>query len=122
MRVIKKGEAPQEDATNAPIFLGGKVTRESIVGPDVSRYYNFTIVRFAKGARNKFHTHTSDQVLYVTEGRGIVATEKEQVVIEEGDTAFIPAGEKHWHGATDDSDFAHISLTSADSKTTIYDE
>ena len=121
MHVIRKDEPPQEDATNAPIFLGGKVTRQTIVGPETSKYYNFTIVRFAKGARNKFHAHTSDQILFVTEGTGIVATESQEVVIKEGDAAFIPAGEKHWHGATADSDFAHISLTSADSQTTIYD-
>jgi quercetin dioxygenase-like cupin family protein len=34
-----------------------------------------------------------------------------------GDTVLIPKGEKHWHGATPDSDFTHISLQSADSTT-----
>lgn len=121
MQVFKKGQVPQQDATNAPIFYGGKVTRQSLVGPDKSKYYNFTIVSFSKGAKNKFHTHTSDQVLYVLSGKGIVATEKGEVVVTEGDAILIPAGEKHWHGASDESDFSHISLTSADSKTTIYD-
>jgi 4-carboxymuconolactone decarboxylase len=122
MKVMRRGEVPKEDATSSPTFVGGKVTRESLVNKELSKYYNFTIVSFAAGARNKFHIHSSDQVLYVTRGRGIVATEKEQASVKEGDTIFIPAGEKHWHGAAKDSDFAHISLTSADSKTQLFDE
>ena len=75
---------------------------------------------FAKGAKNKFHAHSSDQILFVTEGHGLVATEANEVSIQEGDSVFIPAGEKHWHGATSDSNFAHISLTGANSTTKIY--
>ena len=32
-------------------------------------------------------------------------------MVTEGDLIHIPAGEKHWHGATKDSAFSHISLT-----------
>ena len=39
MEVIKHGTVPEEDATNAPIFYGGKVTRQPLVGGDRSRYY-----------------------------------------------------------------------------------
>jgi quercetin dioxygenase-like cupin family protein len=121
MQVIRKGQNPEEDRSNAPIFYGGKVTGQPIVGGGMSKNFNFNLVNFAAGAKNKFHSHTSDQILFVTSGTGYVATEKEQVEIAAGDTALIPAGEKHWHGATDHSDFSHISLTAPDSKTTIYD-
>jgi quercetin dioxygenase-like cupin family protein len=121
MDVIKSGSVPAEDASSAPIFFGGKVTRQPIVGGDRTRYYNFGLVNFSAGAKNKFHTHTVDQILFVTEGRGYVASETEQIEIGVGDTAFIPAGEKHWHGATDDSDFSHISLTTPDSQTEVFD-
>ncbi len=121
MEVIKNGSVPEEDATNAPIFYGGKVSRQPIVGPDKSSYYNFSQVNFYNGAKNKFHSHTSDQVLFVTGGEGYVASESEEVRISAGDTAFIPAGEKHWHGAADGHDFSHISLTGAGSETTVYD-
>jgi len=121
MEVIKHGSVPEEDATSAPIFYGGKVTRQPLVGADRSRFYNFALVNFSAGAKNKFHTHTSDQILFVTGGRGYVTSEGEQVEIAPGDTAFIPAGEKHWHGATDDSDFSHISLTTPDSQTEVFD-
>ena len=41
-------------------------------------------------------------------GKGILATEEEERVVTEGDVILIPAGEKHWHGATSDSEFSHI--------------
>ena len=94
MEVIRKDQNPEQDASDAPIFFGGKVTRRAIVGGGKSKDFNFNIVSFAAGARNKFHAHTSDQILYVTNGTGIVASESEEVVIKEGDTALIPSGEK----------------------------
>ena len=120
MRVIRQSDVPKEDATNAPLFYGGEVSRQPIISGGASTYYNFSIVNFAAGAKNHFHTHTSDQILFVTGGRGYVATESEQLEITEGDAAFIPAGEKHWRGATDDSDFSHISLTAPGSQTEVF--
>ena len=83
--------------------------------------FNFGLVNFYDGAKNKFHTHTTDQILFVINGEGYVASESEEVRITEGDTAFIPAGEKHWHGAADGHDFTHIALSGAASVTTVYD-
>jgi quercetin dioxygenase-like cupin family protein len=121
MEVIRKDQGVEEDLSDAPIFFGGKVTKRPIVDKAKTQYFDFNVVSFKAGARNKFHTHTSDQILYVTKSHGIIASEDEEVIIEEGDTAFIPAGEKHWHGATAESDFSHISLQSADSITTVLD-
>ena len=80
--------------------------------------YNMFVVNFGRGVRNKFHVHESDQVLIVTSGKGIVATEEEERVVNVGDIIFFPAGEKHWHGAAGDSEFSHIYITRAGSKTT----
>ena len=119
MKVIRSGEVEDQDATDAPIFFGGKVWKRPMVGGGLSKYFSFNVVGFAAGARNKLHTHTSDQILHVTTGTGIVATEDRREVVKEGDTVLIPAGERHWHGATADSDFAHIALMTAESTTTI---
>jgi len=35
-----------------------------------------------------------------------------------GDIVVIPAGEMHWHGATDDTDFEHLYVVPLNSKTT----
>jgi quercetin dioxygenase-like cupin family protein len=92
-----------------PIFTGPDVTRQLLV-PD-SKEFSVNVVNFGKGVRNKFHSHDSEQVLIVTSGKGIVATEKEERVVTEGDIVLIPPGEKHWHGATRDSDFSHIYVS-----------
>jgi quercetin dioxygenase-like cupin family protein len=36
--------------------------------------------------------------------------------------SLMPAGEKHLHGATPDSDFSHIFITGPDNKTTQIEE
>ncbi|MDA1189346.1 MAG: cupin domain-containing protein [Chloroflexi bacterium] len=107
MQVVRKGKGTKEEFTNTNPIIVGEAWRENLVD---SPHLNFGIVSFAKGARNKLHTHTSDQVLYVTRGTGIVATEREETVVREGDTILIPAGEKHWHGATPESEFAHAVI------------
>ena len=108
-------QVPKEDASG-PLFTGA-VTRQPLVTEDMGRSFNMGNINFGPGVRNKFHTHSSDQVLLVTAGTGTVATEKEQRTVTVGDLIFISAGEKHWHGATKESAFSHISLTAHGSKT-----
>ena len=120
MDVVRKDDVTPDDASNAPLFYGGKVTRQPLVGSPKTDQYNFSLVSFYGGAKNHFHTHTSDQILFATHGVGIVANESEEVEMNAGATAFIPAGEKHWHGASDGHDFFHISLTQPDSETEMF--
>ena len=120
MEVVRQNDVNPEDASNAPLFYGGKVTRQPLIGGSRTDQFNFSLVSFYGGAKNHFHTHTSDQILFATHGEGIVANESEEVVMKAGDTAFIPAGERHWHGASDDHDFFHISLTRPDSQTEMF--
>ncbi|MEM3523392.1 MAG: cupin domain-containing protein, partial [Thermoproteota archaeon] len=75
-----------------------------------SKDLSIAIVHFPKGVRNVFHSHSSDQVLYILEGKGIVATEKEKATAVLGMVFLMPAGENHRYGAMDDSDFTHISI------------
>ena len=117
MKVIRVAELPEEDAAS-PLFVG-PVTRQTLVTPAMSGDYNLGMVNFGVGARNKFHRHSHDQVLFVTYGTGIVATEQSEVEVHPGELILVPAGEKHWHGATPTSAFSHISLTAAGSKTEI---
>lgn len=117
VKVVKMSEVPREppgEARSASLFTGPDVAVQRLA-PD-SRDYSVNVVSFGKGVRNKLHTHDCDQVLIVTSGKGIVATGSKEYPVVEGDVIFIPAGEKHWHGATSDSAFAHISLTRPGSK------
>lgn len=119
MLVIKNEQVPTIDATDLPIFFGGTVSRQDLVDKSNSSFFTTSIVTFSPGARNVFHKHTSDQLLFVTKGTGIVATESAEYVVKEGTTIHILAGEKHWHGSAGDSIFEHITVTSAESKTEI---
>ncbi len=119
MRVVKISKVDKE-AFDSPLFTGSDVTRQILL-PD-SKEYNLNVVNFGKGIRNKFHAHDSEQILIVTSGKGIIATEKEEKMIAEGDVVIIPAGEKHWHGATEDSEFAHIYVSRLGTKLTQLEE
>ena len=115
MRVVKIGEVKKEPLRH-PLFTGSDLTRQVLL-PD-SKEFEVNVVNFGKGVRNKFHAHDSEQILLVTSGKGVIATEAEEKVIVVGDVVIIPAGEKHWHGATRDSEFSHIYVTRLGSKMT----
>jgi len=105
MKIVQISEIPKEPVV-ASLFTGSDVTKQALLSD--SKEYDVNIVNFGKGVRNKFHAHDSEQVLIVIAGRGIVATEEEERFVTNGDIVFIPAGEKHWHGATEGSEFSHI--------------
>jgi quercetin dioxygenase-like cupin family protein len=115
MKVVKIDEVTKEAFAN-PIFTGSDVTKQVLL-PE-SHEFTANIVNFGKGVRNKFHAHDGEQILIVTNGRGMVATEKEERIVTQGDIIFFPAGEKHWHGATRDSEFSHIFIIRGGYKTT----
>ncbi|MFD3840690.1 cupin domain-containing protein [Streptomyces sp. NPDC058642] len=73
------------------------------------------LVRFTPGARTNWHSHALGQVLHVTDGVGLVGTRDGDVVrISAGDTITCPAGEEHWHGATDTTFMAHLAIVVGD--------
>jgi len=115
MKVVKISEVKKEPVSS-PLFTGPEVTRQILL-PD-SKEFNLNMVNFGQGVRNKFHAHDSEQILIVTSGEGIIATESGRKVITAGDVVIIPAGEKHWHGATEDSAFSHIYVSRSGSQLT----
>src|SRR5437868_7374894 len=65
-------------------------------------------VTFEPGARTAWHTHPLGQTLIVTAGRGWAQRyggAREE--IGPGDIIWFPPGEKHWHGATDNTGMTH---------------
>jgi quercetin dioxygenase-like cupin family protein len=115
MKILKMDEVPKKSHVT-PLFTGPDVTTQSLLSE--SKDLRITIVNFGKGVKNKFHRHDSDQVLIITAGRGLVATQEEEKVVTVGEIVSFPAGEEHWHGATKDSEFSHPVVTRAGSKTT----
>jgi len=115
MKLIRVSEVRPQKA-DTPIFIGD-VTRQDLLADSAD--YALAMVNFTIGARNRWHIHSGDQVLFVTYGVGYVANEEQQVEVHSGDIVHVVAGEKHWHGATEHSAMSHISLTKVGSVTTV---
>lgn len=107
MKVVRKREQQPRLAEN-PLFVG-TVHSTPLISTDDSQV-GVTLVSFTNGARNRFHTHTADQVLYITDGEGIVADREEEHAVSAGDIVHVPAGTVHWHGAAPGKDMAHLSI------------
>lgn len=120
MKAIKVNQVPEEKI-ESPLFTPGVATIQSFLKPPESDV-ELMKVNFGKGVRNKFHAHTTDQILIITGGKGWVATEKEKILVESGDVVLFSAGEKHWHGATEDSEFSHFFVRLPGSETTQLEE
>jgi quercetin dioxygenase-like cupin family protein len=71
-------------------------------------------VTFEPGARTAWHEHPLGQRLIVTAGCGYVQRWGGPLeVIRPGDVVWIPAGVKHWHGASADTAMTHIAIQEA---------
>jgi quercetin dioxygenase-like cupin family protein len=108
MQVLRTSDIEAKERAGG--LFKGRVTVQPVLDSDGSQLRT-NLINFDKGAVNVFHVHDFDQVLYVTAGEGIIATETEEIRIRPGDFVVIPAGEKHWHGATPHSDFSHIAIS-----------
>lgn len=72
------------------------------------------MVTFEPGSRTAWHTHPLGQTLIVTSERGwIQQWGQQKLEIAAGDVVSIPAGVKHWHGATSAVGMTHIALQEA---------
>lgn len=81
-------------------------------------------VTFEPGCRNHWHIHEATahggQMLLVTDGYGWYQEwGKPAQFLKSGDSVYIPAGIKHWHGAAKDSWFTHISIEIPGSDTSV---
>ena len=118
MRVVKINDLPEKAmGTATPIagWTGGAVsrTRQEIITDGQSEQFRCNVVNFSAGATTGWHVHDCDQILVVTAGRGIVASETEEREIAVGDVVHIKAGERHWHGAKADTTLSHITITTS---------
>lgn len=90
----------------------GRVTVEPVVNPDPPGRAVLGLVTFAPGARSNWHTHPAGQSLYITDGCGWTQREGGPVIrVCKGDAVYVPAGVRHWHGATDTTSMTHLSIS-----------
>jgi quercetin dioxygenase-like cupin family protein len=110
MKIIDVKDVEAKEIVGDPLFLGKVYTQFVFEEEHKAKKIQVVMVSFAPGARNKLHTHSTEQILIVTEGKGIVATKNQENIVTPRMIIFVPPGEEHWHGATKDSSFAHISI------------
>ena len=101
----------------AQYFVG-----QSYLAPVSTEQVKIFNVTFEPGCRNNWHIHHADkgggQLLICVGGKGIYqAWGEEPVVMTPGTVVNIPANVKHWHGAADDSWFAHLAMDPAGENT-----
>jgi quercetin dioxygenase-like cupin family protein len=106
---MKVHHTPESAAHPDAEYFIGEVRIQPIIERDEGSI-GITLVRFSPGSRTYLHTHHVPQILHCVSGRGILATREQQNLVEPGDVVHIPAGEEHWHGATQDSNFVHLSI------------
>ena len=89
----------------------GSVTREPLFEANPPSRTLASRVTFAPGARTAWHSHPFGQHLIVTSGTGWIQQWGGPIQeIRPGDVVWIPAGQKHWHGATATTAMTHIAI------------
>jgi quercetin dioxygenase-like cupin family protein len=118
LKVIELDRVSSEDVIGG-IFVDGTVKVKTLIDKQLgAKDMKAAIVSFPPGARTKLHTHSHEQILYILSGKGIVANEQEEHIATPGQIFLVPAGEKHWHGATRESSFSHLYIYNSQTKTT----
>lgn len=89
----------------------GNVRLDRLVSPEGASRLSVSLVTFEPGARTDWHTHPAGQTLIVTSGVGHVQNWGGEVqALTPGDVVQIPAGVKHWHGASANIAMSHYAL------------
>ena len=105
--------APQHGVIGpAPNFTGNTGTLDPAA---------YTVGRrvFEAGARNAtWHMHTAGQLVFGEAGRGRLQIQGQPIKeLGVGDSAYIPGGTYHWHGAAPSESFTMMFITMGQSKT-----
>ena len=126
---------PIGDKIENPAFTGDAYLKNLIALDSVFNFPQTNVVTFAPGAHSSWHRH-GGMVVLVTGGVGLYqeedkaaikreqsdarinSAEREQArpkvkpaqVLRKGDVVQIPAGVRHWHGATKDNWFSQVVI------------
>jgi quercetin dioxygenase-like cupin family protein len=112
MQVFRAGSRPSGKGP-ADQFTG-TVRRDPLCVAGAPGRVQAGINTFEPGARTAWHTHPLGQILFFAAGAGWVRTWGGPILeVFPGDVVWIPAGEKHWHGATATTAMTHIAITEA---------
>ncbi|MCD2185385.1 (R)-mandelonitrile lyase [Rhizobium sp. GN54] len=110
VKITRSGSQPPE--IGIPDYYTGIVRKEALFDAEDPSRVAGGVVTYEPGARTAWHVHPLGQVLIISSGTGLVQQWGQPVQeVSEGDIIWIPAGVKHWHGATDGSRMRHVVIT-----------
>jgi quercetin dioxygenase-like cupin family protein len=97
-----------------PDWFTGTVWIDEVVAAAAPARFAVNRVSFEPGARTAWHTHPMGQALHVLTGVGRVQLAgKPAQIITAGDSVWIEAGERHWHGADAEHTMVHLAIQEA---------
>lgn len=109
MRVIRGRAADGDSRRGEGTFVGEVWLDPVLTGEDGVMV---SAVAFAPGAHTHWHSHERGQLLQVTSGQGwVCAADGQPQEIRAGDVVWTPAGERHWHGATEHTHVVHTATS-----------
>ena len=101
----------QSVTTGSHEWFTGDVQVRALFAPEGQARTSGGQVTFQPGARSAWHTHPFGQTLIITDGTGWIQEWDGPVrEMRKGDVIWIPAGVKHWHGATPTTAVTHIAI------------
>lgn len=101
---------PLGQKIEADRFVGSVYLAQMIPNDTVYNFPQTNSIVFEPGARSSWHRH-GGMIVLATGGVGYYQEEgKKAQILRKGDVVQIPAGVKHWHGATADSWFSQIVI------------
>lgn len=109
MKITPAGSTPT--ANGPEDWFTGSVRIQPLVNAPAPARLRGVSVTFEAGARTAWHTHPLGQTLIVTSGLGRAQSVGGPVrILRPGDVVWFEPGEKHWHGASAETDMTHIAL------------
>ena len=101
---------PIGERIDNPAFTGEAYLKPLINVDSVFKFPQTNVVTFGPGAHSSWHRH-GGMVVLVTDGVGLYQEEdKTAQILRRGDVLQIPAGVRHWHGATKDNWFSQVVI------------
>lgn len=100
---------PLGNKAPAEYFTGNAYVKVLIEKPALNT--SVVNVVFEAGCRNNWHNHKGGQILVCIDGEGYFQEKGKPIqLLKTGDVVEILPDVIHWHGATPESEFAHIAI------------
>jgi quercetin dioxygenase-like cupin family protein len=113
MKVIRRDEAVGPGPDGDLERFTGHVSHLRLWAPPAdAQSSNVSVVRFDRGVRGSWHTHSGGQLIHVLEGEGVIGLRgADPVRLGPGDSVALEPGEEHWHGTAPGAELAHMAIS-----------